>query len=81
MMLSTNYQLRTAAETLRLIVGRIDPWLAIGRFLDDWRGMPVSQRLSVVSELLPAVPPACCRWAAFLDVITCNRTKNTGPSD
>lgn len=66
------YQPQTAAETLGSIATGIDPWLAIGQFLDDWRGSELERRSDLVAEPLPdlaevlGVPPDTRRWAAFL---------------
>lgn len=60
------YLPQSAAETLQLIGQGIDPWLPIGQFLDDWRGVVREKRLGLVTEPLSDVPPEYCRWAAFL---------------
>ncbi|HLB11740.1 MAG TPA: hypothetical protein VJO15_02160, partial [Dehalococcoidia bacterium] len=60
------YQAQTAADTLRLIAGGADPWLALGQFLDDWNGIDPAQRSTLVSEPLPEVSPEYLRWAALL---------------
>lgn len=60
------YQAQSAAATLRLIVGGVDPWLALGQFLDDWRGTDRAERLKLVDEPLPDVSPEYRRWAALL---------------
>ncbi len=52
-MAASGYGERTAAETLRLIAEGVDPWLAIGQFLDDWRRAP-----AVARPVLVASPPA-----------------------
>jgi len=60
------YHSQTAAETIRVIVKGVDPWLAIGQFLDDWRRTPVSLRIQLVGEPLSDVPSDTLRWAALL---------------
>lgn len=60
------YQRQTAAESLRLITEGIDPRLAVGQFLDDWRGENLALRPSLVSEPLPDAPEEYLRWAALL---------------
>lgn len=60
------YRAQTAAATLRLIAEGVDPWLALGQFLDDWRGTSRSRRLDLVREAPPAVPLDTLRWAALL---------------
>ena len=60
------YQPQAAAETLRLIVGGVAPWLAFGQFLDDWRGAPAGQRAPLAWEPPPDVPAEHLRWAALL---------------
>lgn len=60
------HQPQTAAETMEIIAGGEDPWLALGQFLDDWRGSDRSQRPRLVSEPLPDVSPEYHRWAALL---------------
>lgn len=60
------YQAQTAAETLESIATGIDPWLAVGQFLDDWRGSAKDRRPDLVRESLPDVSTDVRRWAAFL---------------
>lgn len=60
------YERQTAAETLRLIIEGVDPWLAVGQFLDDWRGADPSQRPSLISQPLPDASPEHLRWAALV---------------
>jgi len=68
------HQRQTAAETLALIVRGRDPWLALGQFLDDWRGADVALRPDLCREPLPdvaALPDVAgdgehVRWAALL---------------
>lgn len=55
----------TAADGIRLIIDGIDPWLAFGQFLDDWRRTDPAKRQDLVSEPLPDVPPELIRWAAL----------------
>ncbi|MDP2935117.1 MAG: hypothetical protein Q8O86_01345 [Dehalococcoidia bacterium] len=62
----SKYQAQTAAETIQIIAGGEDPWLAFGQFLDDWRGTDSAQRPGLVSEPLPDVSPEYLRWAALL---------------
>ncbi len=60
------YQPQTVADALRLIVGGQDPWLALGQFLDDWRGTDRRDRTDLVSEPIPQASPEYLRWAALL---------------
>jgi hypothetical protein len=60
------YRPQTAAETLRLIVEGVAPWLAVGQFLDDWRGTEPRRRRHLVSEPPPEVAGEHLRWAALL---------------
>ncbi len=60
------YRPQTAAETLALIVEGVEPWLAIGQFLDDWRGTEPHARQRLVSEPLPEVGDEHVRWAALV---------------
>ncbi|MBI3977899.1 MAG: hypothetical protein HY331_06915 [Chloroflexi bacterium] len=60
------YQPQTAAESLRIIAGGADPWLAIGQFLDDWRRTSPAERPRLFGEPLPDVPSEHLRWAALL---------------
>ncbi|MBI4491590.1 MAG: hypothetical protein HY690_02215 [Chloroflexi bacterium] len=60
------YHPQTAADTLRLIAGGADPWLALGQFVDDWRRTETAQRPRLVGEPLPGVPAQHLRWAALL---------------
>lgn len=60
------YQPQAAAETLRLIVGGVAPWLAVGQFLDDWREAPAGQRAPLACEPPPDVPAEHLHWAALL---------------
>lgn len=63
---SPEYQAQTAATSLRLVAGGVDPWLALGQFLDDWRRTDPAQRPRLASEPLPAVSAEHLRWAALL---------------
>jgi hypothetical protein len=60
------YRPQTAAETVGLVAGGTDPWLAIGQFLDDWRRTPAPQRPPLISEAPPAVGGEHLRWAALM---------------
>src|SRR5215210_7161201 len=60
------YRPQTAAETLGLIASGVDPWLAVGQLLDDWRAAPPERRPDLCDEPLPAVPAEYARWATFL---------------
>src|SRR2546423_7462525 len=60
------YQAQTAAETLRLIADGVDPWLAFGQFLDDWRAIAPEQRPGLVAEALDPVDATDQRWGALL---------------
>ncbi|MBI4318995.1 MAG: hypothetical protein HY675_10945 [Chloroflexi bacterium] len=63
---SPKYQPQTAAETLRLIISGVGPWLALGQFVDDWRGTDPARRHLLVDEAPPDVSPEYLRWAALL---------------
>lgn len=60
------YRPQTAAESLRLIVEGVDPWVAVGQFLDDWRRTDPLERPQLAIEPLPEVGPQHLRWAALL---------------
>lgn len=62
----TEYQPQTAAETLTLISEGVEPRLAIGQFLDDWRGTEPHKRHHLVAESLPEVSDQHLRWTALL---------------
>ena len=64
--MSPEYQAQSAAVTLRLVAEGVDPWLALGQFLDDWRGADPAERPLLVSEPLPDVSPEHLRWAALV---------------
>src|SRR5262249_40060338 len=66
MTLHPEYIRQTAAETFRLIAAGVDPWLAFGQFLDDWRRADPAQRPGLTDEPLPDAPPEYVRWAALL---------------
>jgi hypothetical protein len=55
----------TAADGVRMILGGVDPWLAFGQFLDDWRRTGLARRPDLVREPLPEVLPDLNRWAAL----------------
>ena len=63
---SREYEPQSATATFRLIAEGVDPWLALGQLLDDWRGADPSERLRLVSESLPDISPEHLRWAALL---------------
>lgn len=63
---NSEYQAQTAAATLRLIASGVDPWLALGQFLDDWRGTAAAQRSRLISQPPTDVSPEYVRWAALL---------------
>ena len=50
MMTSVHYRPQTAAETLSLVVIGVDPWLAVGQFLGDWRRTAPSRPLQLLSR-------------------------------
>ena len=60
------YQPQTAAATLSLILEGLDPWLAVGQFLDDWRRTDPADRLRLVSEPPASATGPDLRWAALL---------------
>lgn len=61
------YRPQTAAETLGLIASGLDPWLAVGQFVDDWRRAEVGRRPELCREPLPVVNDGeVARWAALL---------------
>ena len=64
--MTREYRPLTAADGLRLIADGVDPWLAVGQFVDDWRRTDVSRRGELCSESLPTVADDHRRWAAFL---------------
>ncbi len=64
--MSPEYVRQTAAETLDLIVDGRDPWLALGQFLDDWRGEVLSRRLALVADAPAEVAGESLKWAALL---------------
>ena len=66
MLTPSEYRPQTVAETLQWLANSDDPWLAIGQFLDDWRAVEPSRRVSLVREAPPDVSPEHYRWAAFL---------------
>ena len=60
------YRPQTATETLGLIAGGLDPWLAVGQFVDDWRRSELDRRPDLCREPLPTVDGEATRWAALL---------------
>jgi hypothetical protein len=65
-MKTVNYRPQSAAETLELIAQGVEPWQAIGQFVDDWRRTPLDQRPSLCAEPLPGHTAEHGRWAALL---------------
>src|SRR5207244_1935145 len=64
-MSTAEYRSQSAAETLTLIADGVDPWRAIGQFVDDWRRTPAAQRPLLCEA--PLTPPAeHARWAALM---------------
>ena len=64
------YHPQTAAATVRLIVDGVDPWLALGQFLDDWHRTAPAERSRLVGEPPPDASPESLRWAALLAAAT-----------
>jgi hypothetical protein len=61
------YRPQSALETVHLIVGGKDPWLAFGQFLDNWRRTTgTSERAALVAEAPPAVLAEYVRWTALV---------------
>lgn len=60
------YQPQTAAATVRLISDGVDPPLAVGQFLDDWRRLDPADRPRLASEPPAAATSPHLRWAALL---------------
>ena len=60
------YRRQTAAATMELIASGVDPWLALGQFLDDWRGEAVENRIRLVGEPMSPVSGDNLRWAALM---------------
>ena len=63
---SLEYQPQTAATTVDLVVRGVDPWIAFGQFLDDWRRTALDQRRQLVQESPALVEGDSLRWAALL---------------
>ena len=61
-----DYRPQTAAATLGFIVDGVDPWLAFGQFLDDWRRVNPAERPQLADEDPPVVSDQHVRWAALL---------------
>ncbi len=66
MNLNSEYRPQTAAETVQLIANDVDPWLAFGQFLDDWRRCDLAQRPALVDEQPPEGPDIYIKWVALL---------------
>jgi hypothetical protein len=62
----SEYRAQTACTTLQLIADGVDPWLALGQFLDDWRGMVTTRRSGLITEPPKEVCVEHLRWAALL---------------
>jgi len=60
------YQPQTADETLCLIADGVDPWVAVGQFLDDWWRTAPAARCDLIREAPSNVPSEQLRWAALL---------------
>src|SRR5688572_12036344 len=60
------YRAQTAEETLGLIADGIDPWLAVGQFLDDWRRTDREKRPELVNSPPGPVSGVNSRWAALI---------------
>jgi hypothetical protein len=55
------YRPQSAAVTMRLIRAGVDPWLAMGQFLDDWRRTDLAERPRLVRN-----PPRPCESDEWL---------------
>ena len=65
-MRTVEYRPQSAADTLDRIVEGIDPWRALGQFVDDWHRTPVEERPLLRQAPLPMPPPQHARWAALM---------------
>jgi hypothetical protein len=65
-MQTSEYQPQSAAETLSLIAQGVDPWLAFGQFLDDWRRTALGERSRLCALPLEMTDREWQRWAALL---------------
>lgn len=64
----TGYRLNTVAEAFARLQRGVNPWVAIGDFLDDWYVRAQSdetRRRMVRDEIALARSPQEVRWAAF----------------
>ena len=65
-MTAPEYRPQTAADAVRLVADGVDPWLAVGQFLDDWRRRAPPDRGALVAESPPGVTGDALRWAALV---------------
>ena len=63
----TVYQPQTGQQTLDRIRAGVEPWVAVGDLLDDWRRADDTERRQMVEEPLDEATTAEeHRWAAFI---------------
>jgi hypothetical protein len=63
----TTYEPQTARQTLVRIRAGVEPWLAIGDLLDDWRRADHVTRARIIEEPLDqATSDDDQRWAVFI---------------
>lgn len=65
-MATPRYRGQTAAATIDRVAASVDPWLAIGQFLDDWRRAPVAERTALVATPPRSAADDTGRWVALL---------------
>lgn len=65
-MATTSYRGQTAAATVDFVVAGVDPWLAIGQFLDDWKRAPLTERPALVAAPPRSVDGDALRWSSLL---------------
>ncbi|GCE48316.1 hypothetical protein EI42_05218 [Thermosporothrix hazakensis] len=63
-----NYQKQTMKRAFAEICQGVDPWIALGNFMNEWFVYSVDDRSQLVSELIhlpEQATPSQLQWAAF----------------
>ncbi|CAB1129510.1 conserved protein of unknown function [Candidatus Hydrogenisulfobacillus filiaventi] len=78
--MTTTYRPQPLARAWQAVVeGRLDPHIALGDFLDDWRRAPSTDRALLIVDPIPdSADPTVHRWGAFAAALVEHLTRTEG---